>query len=193
MVHAAQYSTSPYISQVKRSKADQLSRWKYDIGDYTLQQKVFHQILNCFCNSITPAVDMFVSPGNAKFHKFVSRWPHYQAIGTDALKKDLTCIDQCYANPPWTLILQWLEKLRRHPHVRCLTIVPYWVGNAWWPLLLRLLDRHRPVLLFRPQQGLFINCLGQEMPPTRLPLICVVLSGKHYRENKFHLKISKIM
>ena len=151
----------PTLTTSEDQKADQLSRWQYDIGDYTFQQKVFHQILKCFCNSITPAVDMFASPGNTRFPKFVSRWPHYQAIGTDALKMDLTCIDRCYANPPWTLILQWLEKLRRHPHVRCLTILPDWVGNAWWPLLLRLLDRQSPVLLVRPHQGLFINCLGQ--------------------------------
>ena len=96
---------------------------------------------------------MFASPGNKTYPLFVSRWPHYQAAATDALKMDLTCIGHCYANPPWNLILQWLERLRKNPQVRCLAILPYWVGTVWWPLLLRLFDRQAPCLLIKPQTG----------------------------------------
>jgi hypothetical protein len=183
----------PILVKSEDQKADQLSRWNYDVGDYTLQQGIFLQVLDAFKTFLTPDTDMFASPGNTKFPQFVSRWPHFQSIATDALKMDLSLIKDCYANPPWNLILPWLEKLRRNPHVNCLAILPYWVGNVWWPLLLRLLNRRSPVILVKPREGLFINCLGQTMPPTRWPLICVQLSGNNYRENKFHLKITQII
>ena len=44
--------------------------------------------------NFTPEVDMFASPGNCKLAKFVSRWPHHEAVGVDALKMDLTLFDK---------------------------------------------------------------------------------------------------
>ena len=56
--------------------ADRLSRWNQDRGDKTLADDIFVKILHFFRDQISPDTDMFASPGNSKFKKFVSRGPH---------------------------------------------------------------------------------------------------------------------
>ena len=174
--------------------ADGISRWKNDRGDYTLKRSVFLNLLGIFGKkTFSPEVDFFASPGNSQLKNFVSRWPHHQAIAVNALECDLKNFSTAYANPPWTLILQWLLRLKANPHLQVLTVVPFWVGTTWWPLLTRLRVTDHPVVKVNPAWGLFRNCLGEDMPPTRWPLLCVMLSGKAFKENKFRLKISKII
>ena len=173
--------------------ADELSRWDHDSGDYKLHPPLFLQARKIFQSwGFTPAVDMFASPGNAQLQKFVARWPHHQAIGCNALELNLSDpqFTMLYANPPWTIILPWLERLRQQPQIQCLTVVPYWVGTSWWPLLTHLQVRGSPVVLASPRWGMFQSCLGLNMPPTKWPLLFVLLSGRHYNERKFRLKIS---
>ena len=173
--------------------ADGLSRWAYDKGDYTLSKTLFASLLHIFSQvGFQPQVDMFASPGNAQLPQFVSRWPHHQALAVNALETPLgSQFSQVYANPPWTVIHRWLQRLVEKPLVVCLMVVPYWVGTVWWPLLTRLHIKGTPTILINPRWGMFQNCLGEEMPPTKWPLICLMLSGKHFRENKFRLKTSK--
>lgn len=80
--------------------ADPLSRWEKDKGDYTLNQKIFQQVLEHFSAQICPQVDMFASPGNAKLEKFVPRWPHFQAWRVDALKCPLHDFRGGLCQPP---------------------------------------------------------------------------------------------
>ena len=180
------------ISQIPSAEmqADSLSRIKMDTGDYTLSRNIFLQVQKTFVPWLHPQIDMFASPGNFQLAKFVSRYPHYQSWDCNALEMDLSKVTECYANPPWKIILPWLERLRKNRHIKCLTIVPYWVGAVWWPLLLKLWVPHTPTILVQPHWGLFTNCQGQKMPPTRWPLLCVMLSGSCWRGNKYHLKIS---
>jgi len=146
--------------------ADSLSRTKLDTGDYTLDKHIFQKVCQIFSQfGFTPLVDMFASPGNHQLPQWVCRWPHQGACAVNALECTLQNFSKVYANPPWKVILQWLQRLRENPHVDCLTLVPFWVGSAWWPLLTRLQDRKYPTVLIRPREGLFTNCLGQVMPP----------------------------
>ena len=133
---------------------------------------------------------MFASPGNAQLKKIISRWPHHQATAVNSLECSLENFQEVYANPPWKLILAWLLRLKRNPHFKCLTVVPHWVGMSWWPLLVKLHMKNFPVIQVQPRWCLFQNCLGEVMPSTRFPLIFLILSGKAFKENKFHLKIS---
>lgn len=183
------------VNWVKSSEmlADKLSRWVHDSGDYMLHPPLLHQALRIFqSKGFTPTVDMFASPGNAQFPQFVARWPHHQAIGCNALELNLLDdkFSHIYANPPWTIILPWLQRLRIYPEIICLTVVPYWAGTLWWPLLTRLHVRGTPVILASPRWGMFQSCLGETMPPTKWPLLFILLSGKHYNERKFQMKIS---
>ena len=43
-----------------------------------------------------------------------------------------------------------------------------------------------------PFHGMFSDCLGTCMPPPRWPLLCVLLSGACWRQNKSRLKVSTI-
>ena len=174
--------------------ADGLSRWSLDRDGCTLDTKIFAKVQQIFTShGCHMEVDMFASPGNTQLKKFVSRWPHYQAIGCNALEVDLQdpkFAVPLWANPPWTIILAWLERLRRHPHLVCGMAVPKWVGTVWWPLLARLHMKGTPIIEICPREGLFLNCQGDPLPSTKWPLLCLILSGQCYKENKFLMKTS---
>jgi hypothetical protein len=157
--------------------ADGLSRTKVDPGDYTLDRGVFQQVCKIFAHkNFHPLVDMFASPGNHQLPEWVSRWPHQGACAVNSLECPLSQFREVYANPPWKIILLWLLRLRKNPEVQCLTVIPYWVGSPWWPLLTRLQDRRFPAVLVNPRVGLFTNCLGQRMPPPQVgPPLCDVI------------------
>jgi hypothetical protein len=173
--------------------ADKLTRWEKDPGDYTLSTGFFQKILKIFHKVIQPEVDMFASPGNKKFTKFCCRWMHHQAFLVDALKCPLVGLQSVYANPPWSVIPQWLVRLREHPHIKCLLLVPYWVSTPWWRLLIQLKVPGTDILLVKPHWGLFQNCWGQFMPGPKWPLACVIVSGGCYNSNRFKHKISRII
>ncbi len=65
--------------------------------------------------------------------------------------------------PPWTIISEWLSRLRENPQVRCQVAVPCWVGTSWWPQLVKMHERQSPVILIHPREGLFTSCLGLRM------------------------------
>ena len=190
MVHDIKVVTSLVPSA--EDQADELSRFPQDHGDYALNDALLHRILPGLFPWVRPDWDMFASPGNHKFLKFVCRWPHWQAQKLDALSCSLGDVHHCFANPPWTLIGQWLNRLRDNPHIVCLMVTPYWVSALWWPLLIRLKVGGSKAFLLPPFREMFRDCWGVDCPPTRWPLLCCVLSGKSYKEGKFHLKVSPL-
>ena len=70
-------------------QADGLSRAPPDRGDYSLCQDLFLSLLPPLRRWVWPDWDIFASPGNNKFEKFVCRWPHWQASKLDALSYPL--------------------------------------------------------------------------------------------------------
>lgn len=181
----------PVLVKSQDCQADFLSRTPLDKGDYTLYHPTFLHVLEIFRKFVRPDWDIFASPGNHKFPKFISRYPHWQSQKTDALNCYLGDIHSCYANPPWTCISKWLHRLRENQHVQCLMITPLWVSAPWWPLLTKLRVPKSPVVQIHPFQGLFTNSGGLPMPATRWSLVCTLLSGKSWKSNKFLLKVSK--
>jgi hypothetical protein len=182
------------LTQVKSADclADGPSRW-VDPGDYTIHPPLLKLLLKKFHRFILPEVDCFASPGNAQFPKFISRWPHWEAWEVDALRCPLDKVGDCYANPPWKIIPHWLHRLRENPHVRCLLVAPFWVSNTWWPLLAKLHVPETPVFLVPPFRGMFQSWQGNCMPPPRWPLVCILLSGKFWRGDKWKLPLSKLI
>jgi hypothetical protein len=164
----------PHLVASRDCLADPISRWPQDRGDYKLNPLVFTQIINCFKPYINPQIDMFASPGNKQLPLWVGRYPHHGAWDCNSLEMDLQnplLLKGVYANPPWSVIPQWLQRLKDNPDLRCLIVVPLWVGCSWWPLLVKLHDKQCPILKITPQWGMFTNCLGEKMPPTRWHLL----------------------
>jgi len=173
--------------------ADPLSRWSQDRGDYSLDPLAFRAIQNFFHKEIKLEVDLFASPGNKKLPKFVARWPHWEALGVDALQIPLDTLQGgLYANPPWSVISQFLPQLRKYPQKMVLMVVPFWDSTSWWPQLIKMRVPHTKALKIPPYRGLFTNCWGEEMPPPRWPLICLICSGKYWKGEKFKLPQSTI-
>ena len=162
----------PILVPSEECKADTLSRTPLDRGDYTLHLQTFRRICRQFREWIAPLSevwDMFSSPGNHKFPKFVCRHPHWQAGKQDALACTLKDIKICYANPPWNCIAKWLHRLWENPHLTCLMITPLWASATWWPLLLKLRVKGSPVVKVQPFQGLFTSSGGNQCPPPSGP------------------------
>jgi hypothetical protein len=171
----------PELVTSQNQLADAISRPPLDHGDYTLDRALFEEVVRLNLGWVTPRIDMFASPGNCQLSRFVSRHPHWQAWGVDALQCPLEAVNACYANPPWSVIGAWLQRLRQNPHLKCLTLLPWWVSTSWWPLLVRLHVPHSPIIQVLPYNGLFQNCLGQSMPMPRWPLVCILLSGSSWK------------
>jgi len=168
--------------------ADGPSRWLQDRGDYTLDKRLFQELLFHMKHFINPEIDMFASPGNHQLPKFVARYPHWQAIEVNALKCPLDNIKDCYDNPPWKIISPWLHRLRENKELKCLMIVPFWVSSPWWPLLLKMQVKGTPALKIPPYPGMFKNCWGESMPAPHWPLACLILSGKAWNIRKSKVK-----
>ena len=64
--------------------------------DKALFQYLLHKMRKAKLN---PQVDMFASPGNHQLPKFVSRYPHWQAMEVDALKCPLETSDAVMQTP----------------------------------------------------------------------------------------------
>ena len=89
---------------------------------------------------------------------------------------------------PWTVIGDWLNRLWDNPHLTCMMITPYWVGAPWWPLLVKMQCPQSPAYIIPPYHGMFQNCLGEYMRAPKWPLLCSVLSGRHWKPNKYKLR-----
>ena len=167
----------------KECLADPISRWVQDRGDYTLNPKVFKEIPNLFQAQIILEVDLFASPGNSKLKKFVSRWPHWQSAAVDALLAPLDSLGKgFYCNPSWSIIGKFLLRLREYPSLQFLMVAHYWVSATWWPQLIKMKVPRSKILRITPFKSLFSNCWGQEMPPPRWDLVCILCSGKFWKE-----------
>ena len=158
----------PILVPSRECQADSLSRTPLDRGDYTLNLHTFREVYNTFKPWLGPfseVWDMFSSPGNHKFPKFVCRHPHWQAQKQDASACTLEDITMCYSNPPWTCIGKWLHRVWENPHLTCLMITPLWASAMLWPLLLKLRITCSPVVKVQPYQGLLTSSGGEPMPP----------------------------
>ena len=149
----------------KEMMADSLSRLPMDRGDYTLHPPLFQWILKYMSPWINPTVDCFASPGNHQLPQYISRNPHHSALLTDALTCSLESLKEIYANPPWSVVQNWLIRLRDNKHLRCLFICPFWVSIRCWPLSNQLKEPHIPSLLIHSFHGMFLDYQEVAMPP----------------------------
>ena len=167
--------------------ADPISRWSQDRGDYALNPHLFNYIQSFFTPYINLQTDLFASPGNTKLPQFVSRWPHWQAKAVNALQCSLEGMGGLYANPPWSVITEFLPRLKMYPNVQVLMVLPYWDSATWWPQLIKMKAPKVPCLRITPFRGMFKNCWGEEIRPN-----LSICSGRFYKGNKFKIQPLRI-
>ena len=114
-VMANQIQVKTTLVKSDQDQADYWSRVPQDRGDYKMDRNLFLHLQRKICHFMKPEIDMFASPGNHQIKRFVSRHPHWEADRQDALRCNLEDITMCYANPPWTVIADWLNRLWDHP------------------------------------------------------------------------------
>ena len=101
--HQKNITLVPNLVASQDCLADSISRWPQDRGDYRLDPLMFQTIIGYFQDHICPKVDMFASPGNKQLPLWVGRYPHYGAVGCNALEMPLDnphLREGIYANPP---------------------------------------------------------------------------------------------
>jgi hypothetical protein len=174
-------------------QADPISRWTQDRGDYSLNPHVFQKIQKFFQPPVSLEVDLFASPGNRKLPVFVARWPHWEAAAVDALQAPLEKLGKrFYCNPSWSIIGQFLPRIKEFPNLLFLMVVPFWASSTWFAPLIKMRVPHQQVSQDTPLQGFIRQLLGGGNATPRWDLICILCSGKYDQGSKFKIPHSKI-
>ena len=169
-----------YIPTDSNTVADLLSREKADRNDYTLADSVTHRIWNVV--GWTPTIDITATKVNRKVNRFVSRYPHPEAVHNDVLTLTTAQIagERAWCNPPWCIIPQLIHQINRWQQEwrasltplrewKLLVVHPSSFSRPWQTAIRRLAKR---TLTIDNQPGLFTNCTGVTMPAPRWK-VCV--------------------
>lgn len=161
-----------YINTYENVEADHESR-KTNDTEWELSYGAFQKIVATLGN---PEIDLFASRTNAKCNQYISWKPDPDAITIDAFtiswhKKFF------YAFPPFALILKCLRKIINDKATGIL-VFPYWPGQAWFPLLKRMLTSD--IVIFEPKRDLLrSNYRSCHRLHRSLSLGAATLSGQH--------------
>jgi len=130
-----------HIPGIENTEADAASRRTLQSHEWRLHPRIFRALSTTF-GPFT--VDLFATVLNRQTPRYFSWGPDPETAGLDALQQPWGA-ELAYANPPWILIPQVLQKTRLE-RARLLLIAPVWPTQAWYPSLLELLVE-QPVLL----------------------------------------------
>ena len=134
--------TASWIPSKMNWRADLESRKKPNSSDWFLLPEIFQKIVHQWG---TPTVDCFAS-------RIMRQVPNYMSLNLDSESKGTNAMYQTwhteypYLFPPFCLIGQSLQKLKREQVEKATLIVPLWSGQVWFPSLLEMVIDH-PLLL----------------------------------------------
>ena len=100
-----------------------------DRNDVMLSPEVFRAARKAL--SFKPGVDLFATAAHHQLPRYFSPVEDKQAVGIDAFKANWKLEFQPYINPPWPLIPQCIQRIRRDG-IRAMMVVPYWPTIGWW-------------------------------------------------------------
>jgi len=127
----------------------------------------------CAHFGVRPSVDLFANRFNRQVERFYAMRPDPLAEGVNALAQTWPTTKVLYANPPWSLITQFLNKVSEE-RATVLTVLPVWQAQAWWTEFRRLWVA--PPLYLR---GELFHCpQGRPLPPPRWKVAIVLLKGQ---------------
>ena len=169
--------------QSSKNIADSSSRLFNDNVEWMLCRHVFNCIVDLWG---IPNIDMFASRLNKQISRFVSWKPDPDSTFVNAFSLSWTEL-YFYAFPPFSLIGQCVQKLRRDGG-ECIFIAPIWPTQSWYPQLMQLLVDH-PVILPK-KDNLLTICQYEKLHPLhkKLTLMACRLSGNFTKTKTFLLK-----
>ncbi len=128
--------SAEYLQGELNTEADALSREiPQRFCDWALRPETFNEV-NQKWGPIS--IDLFAADHNKQVPRFVSYHPHPNAIAVDAFSLDWSDkTERLYANPPFIVLPQVLQKLKREGGSMVL-VAPIWPTAIWWPALVRM-------------------------------------------------------
>ena len=102
-----------------------------------------HGVFMAMCENlgVQPTIDLFASQRHKQLPGYYTADKHdRKALGHNAFAYFWERDKMLYANPPWSLIPQVLEKIRKE-HSRVLLITPKWKYAPWYEDLLAITVR----------------------------------------------------
>lgn len=152
-----------------------------------LKRDIFRRLCEQY---FIPDIDLFASRLNYQVEKFVSWFPQPGAYKCNAFSFGWTNYSP-YIFAPFCLINKVLNKIVEDRVNRAMLVIPYWISQSWFPVLLSLLidfpiriPRHRDLLTL-PHNGQF-HPMGRS-----LSLVGVLVSGDVSRSRVFQKKLPR--
>lgn len=176
--------SAEHLPGIQNVTADSLSRNLNDNLEWSLNQKVYHRLVQRL--KLNPQVDLFASRLNAQIRKFVSWKPDPLAWRVDAFSIPWTKI-MAYAFPPFCLISRLLQKVHSDRVEKMLLIAPIWKTQPWYPTILSMLIC-RPVLLPKARNLLQLHHSNEEYPLQAMQLAGWLVSANTWKIKEFQMK-----
>lgn len=180
-----------YVPGVLNTVADRLSRWTRDRSNYTLCKDGFRLLDRCWGPH---SVDWTADRDNAQLDRYCSRFLDDQATYVDVLKS-MHKGENGYSNPPFALIPKLLSLVEQTGSTITM-VVPIWLAQPWWPVLLSLTVDFP--LLFPRVKGLFRDHhqhhhhSQSEMPAPSWGVAAFRLSSESSQRKAFLRKLGRL-
>lgn len=159
--------------------ADKASRVLDDNTEWELVMACFLEVNNNFGPF---DIDLFASRLNKKVETYSSWKPDPYAKFIDAFSADWREFN-FYAFPPFSLVLQCLEKIRREQSTGTM-IVPLWPGQPWFPIIISMLTAV-PLILPLGSLVLSFRPAAKHKLHKTLRLVACPISGDVTRSEAF--------
>ena len=173
-----------HISSCENVSADFSSRNFSDSTEWMLKKEIFQRLCKqCF----VPDIDLFASRLNYQVEKFVSWLPEPGAFRYDAFSFSWAEFAP-YIFPPFALVARCLNKIIEDRVSRVLIVIPHWVSQPWFPMLLSMLVSF-PIRIPRHKDILVLPHNGQMHPLRRLSLVALVVSGIPSETEEFQTRL----
>ena len=153
---------------------DEMMSYLYFVQGHDVEQVLLNPtVFKMACKKLKfkPSVDLFASATHHQLHRYYSKDYDPLSLGQDAFRYDWLAEAAPYANPPWSVIPQVLQKVMRD-QVRMMLVVPEWPNAPWYSVFRRLTERS-----IRLDEAIYLTDEGQLRPPPRLATRIALVDG----------------
>lgn len=162
-----------FLPGILNVTSDGLSRVEMTPNEWKLSPRLFRTL--CRHLRVCPQVDLFASAHNHQCPRFYSYTHDSCALGTNAFAHPWGDLGTINAYPPPSLVSRVIQRLRTDRVRSSVLVVPAWLSQSWWPLLMEMLTS--PPLLLPNVPWLTQDQWDHPTWPCRWSMIAVTLSA----------------